>query len=39
MHMYEIQKNGIGDLICKAKIEPQTQGTNIWIRRWERGME
>ena len=28
-----IQKNGIDDLICKAEIETQTQGTNVWIPR------
>ena len=29
MHVCEIQKNGINDLICKREIETQTQRTNV----------
>ena len=36
IHICEIQKDGIGDLIYKAEIEVQTQRTNIWTSRWER---
>ena len=32
-----IQKNSIDDLICKAEIETQTQRTNVWTPRGERG--
>ena len=41
IHIYVIQKNCVDDLlICKAKIEPQTYRTNLWIgrdkgRKWE----
>ena len=30
-HIYEMQKNGTDHLICKAKVETQTQRTNVWI--------
>ena len=29
MHVHEIQKNGIHELICRAEIETQTWKTNI----------
>ena len=32
-HIYGIKKNGIGDLMCKAEVETQMQGTNVWIPR------
>ena len=38
-HIFGIQKNGIDDLICKAEIETQTQGTNVWIPRGKEGWE
>ena len=31
--MWNLEKNGIDDLICKAEIETQIQITNIWIQR------
>ena len=34
-HTCGIWKNGIDDLICKAEIETQTQGTDVWIPRGE----
>ena len=30
-----IQKNGIDDLICKAEVETEIQGTNGWTSRGE----
>ena len=31
--MWNPEKNGIDDLICKAEIETQTQRTNVWMPR------
>ena len=37
MHIYEIQKNGTEELICRAAMEKQTEKTDLWT--WERGGE
>ena len=34
-YMWNLGKNGIGDLICKAEIETQKYRSNIWIPRGE----
>ena len=36
-HIRGNQKNGIDDIIWKAEIETQTQRTNVWAGRGERG--
>ena len=36
--MWNLEKNGIDDLICKAEIETQIQKTNIWIPRGKQGV-
>ena len=37
MHIYQIYKNGIDDLICKTETETEIQRTNIWIPKGEGG--
>ena len=37
MHICGIQKNGTDEPVCKAEIETQTQRTNVWTPRGERG--
>ena len=37
MHTCGIQKNGTGELVCKAEIETQMQRTNVWTPRGESG--
>ena len=48
MHIFGIQKNGIDDLICKAEIETQTYGEQMYGyqggkggcgRNWEIGID
>ena len=39
MHICGIQKKGIDDLICKAKIKTQMQRTNVWIQREKGGYD
>ena len=34
-YMWNLKKNGIDDLIYKAKIKAQMQRTNVWIPRGE----
>ena len=36
MHIYEIQKSGADEPVCKAEIEIQTQKTNTWTPSGER---
>ena len=36
-YMWNLKKNGIDDLIYKAEIEIQMQGTNIWTPRGKKG--
>ena len=34
-HTCGIQKNGIGDLICKKEIETEMQRANAWTQGWD----
>ena len=37
MHICVTQKNGTGELVCRAEIETQMLRTNVWTPRGERG--
>ena len=37
-HICGNYKNGIDELICKAKTDTQMERTNVWILRGERGV-
>ena len=37
-HICGNYKNGIDELICKAKTDTQMERTNVWRLRWERGV-
>ena len=35
--IYEIQKNGTDEPICRAGIEMQMEGTDLWTQGWGKG--
>ena len=35
--LYEIQKNGTDEPICRAGIEMQMEGTDLWTQGWGKG--
>ena len=39
MHIYGIQKDGIGEPICRAAMEMQTHGTDLWTQSGRRAWD